>query len=145
MRNLNLTVAIIAALTSLNVIAKSSIDIQTELEIREECSFSPVGIKKCVQMRQEKSSELLKKAEVDAENTLSRWDENQKFVRLAKKNLIEANRVFSHYRDAQCNFAASLGGGAVGNALETGRLACQAELNERRAKQLNDFSSALPE
>ncbi|MEB2502855.1 MULTISPECIES: hypothetical protein [Burkholderia] len=38
----------------------------------------------------------------------------------------------------------SLGGGAIGNALEMQRLACVAELNNRRAAQLRDAVSDLP-
>ncbi|PHP90694.1 hypothetical protein CFB52_003385 [Burkholderia sp. AU18528] len=38
----------------------------------------------------------------------------------------------------------SLGGGAIGNALEMRRLACVAELNNRRAAQLRDAVSDLP-
>jgi len=37
-----------------------------------------------------------------------------------------------------------LSGGAAGNAREMGKLACQAELNQRRARQLRDAVAELP-
>ncbi|WP_313620356.1 hypothetical protein [Achromobacter sp.] len=37
-----------------------------------------------------------------------------------------------------------MSGGAAGNAREMGKLACQAELNQRRARQLRDAVAELP-
>ena len=54
------------------------------------------------------------------------------------------SKAYAHYRDAQCAFAASLGGGAIGNALELRRLSCLVGLNNGRAKQINTDSSELP-
>ncbi|WP_232444384.1 lysozyme inhibitor LprI family protein [Burkholderia ubonensis] len=48
------------------------------------------------------------------------------------------------YREAQCEFSASLSGGGAGNAHEMGRLACIAELNTRRVEQLRNAVSGLP-
>jgi len=44
----------------------------------------------------------------------------------------------------QCALAAALGGGAIGNALEIRRLACEAELNAWRADQLQRALVDLP-
>lgn len=43
-----------------------------------------------------------------------------------------------------CAFAASLGGGAIGSALEIKRLACVLELNLGRGEQLRTAASTLP-
>jgi len=75
---------------------------------------------------------------------LTKWDEDPKYSSQAKAKLIASNKAFGQYRDAQCAFASALGGGAIGNALEMGRLACVAELNGRRAFQLRDLVSDLP-
>jgi len=67
-----------------------------------------------------------------------KWKEDKKYVDLAKMRFAASRKAFIEYRDKQCAFAASLGGGAIGHALETRRLACMTELNNRRAEQLRN-------
>lgn len=83
-------------------------------------------------------------AEKNAAGVLSKWDEDDKYVGMAKTKLARSSEEFIKYRDAQCAFSSSLGGGAAGNARELDRLACVAELNSRRAIQLRDEVSGLP-
>ncbi|WP_406805837.1 lysozyme inhibitor LprI family protein [Burkholderia semiarida] len=78
------------------------------------------------------------------EYNLAQWDEDAKYINLAKIRLAASQKAFVKYRTAQYAFASSLGGGAIGNALEMQRLACVAELNNRRAAQLRDAVSDLP-
>ena len=48
---------------------------------------------------------------------------------IAKNKLKKSNKEFIKYRDLQCDFAYSLGGGAIGNALNMLKYTCLAELN----------------
>ena len=77
-------------------------------------------------------------------STLSKWDEDHNCVDQAKVKLAASNKDFAKYREAHCDFLASLTGGGAGNANAMGRLACVSELNNRRAKQLDDAVSNLP-
>ena len=74
---------------------------------------------------------------------LSEWDEDPSNINIAKANLTTANKEFIKYRDAQCKFNYSLGGGAIENALEMRLFACIAELNNRRNQQLIDLMSDI--
>lgn len=50
-------------------------------------------------------------------------DEDAKYIGLAKEKLRASSKAHKQYPDAQCAFTSSLGGGAIGNALELRRLA----------------------
>ena len=60
---------------------------------------------------------------------------------IAKNKLKKSNKEFIKYRDLQCDFAYSLGGGAIGNALNMLKYTYLAELNFQRTKQLDLFRS----
>lgn len=90
------------------------------------------------------SATQLKQAENKAIATLSKWDEDAKYVALAKERLKASSRAYEQYREAQCAFASSTGGGAIGNALELRRLSCLIGLNMRRAEQLRTTMANLP-
>ena len=111
----------------------------------EECSaFSQSGMRDCLAKKAENSQKALLQAEEKVVNTLSKWDEDNKYVSQAKGKLTASNKEFSKYRETQCEFSASLSGGGAGSAHEMGRLACVSELNNRRAEQLRDAVSDLP-
>ncbi|BCQ23319.1 hypothetical protein NK8_14480 [Caballeronia sp. NK8] len=97
----------------------------------------------CLATKADESQQALTRAENDAVNALEKWDEDDKYVRIAKANLANSNRIFSQYRKAQCKFSQSLSGGGAGDSHEIRRLACVAELNGNRAEQLRDAASAL--
>ena len=121
------------------------VHVQTEREMYEECSaFSQAGMRDCLATKAKSSRKALQQAEANAAKTLSQWDEDSKYANQAKAKLAESNRAFSKYRETQCRFSASLSGGGAGNAHEIGRLACEAELNHRRAEQLRNAVSHLP-
>jgi uncharacterized protein YecT (DUF1311 family) len=125
--------------------AVSNIAVQTEREMYEECSaFSQAGMRDCLAKKAEASQKALRQAEDRVANTISKWDEDKKYVNQAKAKLAASNKEFEKYREAQCGFSASLSGGGAGDAHEMGRLACVAELNNRRAEQLRDVVSDLP-
>lgn len=123
--------------------------VQDERAAREECSaYSQAGMRECLAKKAHNSEGALRQVEEKTISALSEWDEDAKYIALSKEKLRAANAAFAHYREAQCAFAASLGGGAIGNALEIGRLACVVELNNRRVEQLRnvieDFEKSLP-
>ncbi|MGF6635031.1 hypothetical protein OKW38_003581 [Paraburkholderia sp. MM5496-R1] len=127
------------------VLAASTAPVASERALREECSaFSQAGMRDCLAEKAEASLKALKRAEEKMAGTLSKWDEDNKYVNQARAKLVASNRKFAEYRKAQCEFAASLSGGGAGNSHELGRLACISELNNRRAQQLRDAASDLP-
>jgi uncharacterized protein YecT (DUF1311 family) len=119
--------------------------ILSEYALREECSaYSESGMRDCLATKAHESQKTLEQAEKQVGIKLSRWDQEAQYIKLAKTNLVASGRAFAKYRQEHCAFAAALGGSAIGNALEIRRLACVAELNNRRAKQLRDAVSDLP-
>lgn len=110
----------------------------------DECSaYSQAGMRDCLVKKVHESEATLKQAENKVANMLSKWDEDAKHIAAAKEKLKASGKAFAQYREAQCTFAASLGGGAIGNALEMRRLACVVELNTKRAEQLTSVVDTL--
>jgi aspartate aminotransferase-like enzyme len=119
--------------------------VPTEFELREECSaYSQAGMRDCLANHAAQSAKVLRHAEESASAALAKWDEDAKYVTAARKRLAVSGREFQRYRDAQCAFSSSLGGGSIGNALDMLRLACVAELNYQRAAQLTSAAAGLP-
>lgn len=120
-------------------------ELQNERAALEQCgAYAEAGMRECLAKKSHESATSLRRAEEQAIAALSKWDEDAKFVNLAKENLRASSKAYEQYRDAQCTFALSLGGGAIGNALELRRLSCLVGLNIGRAKQLKTDTSALP-
>lgn len=127
------------------LLAASAGAVPSERELREECSaFPEAGMRDCLAKKFDESQRLLRQAEREAASALSGWDEDQKYVAVAKLKLAHSNSAFAKYRQAQCDFLSSLNGGGVGNAQALRRLACLAELDNLRAVQLRDAISGLP-
>lgn len=145
MRPMKLILVCLTALLPLSTLAASTDPVVGERALREECSaFSQSGMRDCLVKTAETSQKALRQAEEMVAGTLSKWDEDSKYVSLAKARLAASSKEFARYRDAHCAFSLSLGGGAAGNALDMRRLACVSELNNRRAQQLRDAVSDLP-
>ena len=126
-------------------LAASMTTVPDERALREECSaFSQAGMRDCLAKKAEESQKALRQAEEKVADALTQWDEDDKYIKQTKAKLAASNKSFVKYREEQCAFASSQGGGAVGNALEMRRLACVVELNSRRAVQLHDAVSDLP-
>lgn len=120
-------------------------ELESERGALEQCGvYSEAGMRECLAKKSHESAAALKRAEEQAIVALSRWDEDEKYVNVATEKLKASSKAYVHYRDAQCAFETSLGGGAIGNALELRRLSCLVGLNAGRTKQLNTDSSALP-
>jgi len=127
------------------VLAASAAPATGERALLEECSaFSQAGMRECLEEKVENSQKALSQAEQKMVGTLSKWDEDNRYTRQAKANLVASNKKFAEYRETQCEFSASLSGGAPGNAHDIRRLACVSELNNRRAEQLGNAASNLP-
>jgi len=141
MRKMIFTVFLAAAFLPLTSIAAPNTPIQSERELRNECSLAFLHqeeVQNCLAKKAAQSQKTLKLAEEKAQKALSEWDEDDKYTDLAKEKLAASELAFIKYREEQCAFASSLGGGAAGGALEMRRLACVAELNNRRAEQLRN-------
>ena len=108
----------------------------TESEMRLECSPAPEGMRECIEKKAQASALELKDAQIAALAAVSGWDEDQRYIVAASSKLAASEQAFVRYRTAQCAFAYALGGGAIGNALDVRRLACEAEQNLIRAAQL---------
>ena len=145
MRPMKLILVCLTALLPLSPLAASTDPVVGERALREECSASSqAGMRDCLLKTAETSQKALRQAEEAVADSLSKWDEDSKYVSLAKARLAASSMEFTRYRDAHCAFSLSLGGGAAGNALDMRRLACVSELNNRRAQQLRDAVSDLP-
>ncbi|VEB95301.1 Uncharacterized protein conserved in bacteria [Cedecea lapagei] len=112
--------------------------------LREACSeYAEAGMRDCLIKQSKESEQVLEKASKTAASRIAEWDEDQSYIEQASAALKTSNQRFIHYRDSQCQLAASLSGGAAGNAREIRRLSCVAELNFGRAEQLTSAVSEL--
>ena len=130
----------------LSALAAQTSSIASEWDLRMECSNSTPSeaeMTRCLKAKALKSQKELQNTEKKMIKKLSEWDEDPSNINKAKANLTAANKEFIKYRDAQCKFNYSLGGGAIENALEMGLFACIAELNNRRNQQLIDLMSDI--
>ncbi len=115
------------------------------MEAMAQCGAeSQAGMHACLVRLQTESVRSLSSAEREAAKALGDWDEDTRFVQLAREKLMRSSRAFEQYRESQCDFAASLGGGAISNAIELRRLACRVALNKARAAQLESIAAELP-
>ncbi|PIT60753.1 hypothetical protein BHC47_08415 [Snodgrassella alvi] len=131
----------------LSALAAQTVTIASEWDLRMECSNSTPSeaeMTRCLKAKALKSQKELQNTEKKMIKILSEWDEDPSNINIAKANLTAANKEFIKYRDAQCKFNYSLGGGAIENALEMRLFACIAELNNRRNQQLIDLMSGMP-
>jgi uncharacterized protein YecT (DUF1311 family) len=98
----------------------------------------------CLSKKATDGQDDLRQARNHAISILSKWDEDARYAVQAKAELAASDKVFEKYRDAHCKFQASLSGGGAGNSREILRLACIAEINGTRARQLRDAVVRLP-
>ncbi|WP_020201815.1 lysozyme inhibitor LprI family protein [Cupriavidus sp. WS] len=114
-------------------------------DARAACSAgSQAGMRDCLAGKARASEHALRRAERQAVAALAAWDEDARYATAAARKLKASGAVFARYRDAQCEFAAALGGGGAGNTHEMLGLACVAEMNARRAAQIGSAVADLP-
>jgi uncharacterized protein YecT (DUF1311 family) len=105
---------------------------------------SQADMRRCLERKSQESSASLAAAETAALSAVANWDEDEKYRKTASIALSNTSKSFIQFRQAQCDFASSLGGGAIGNALTLRRLRCVTDLNQRQAESLRLETSNLP-
>ena len=107
------------------------------MDALENCyAFSQVEIRSCLRELNVASEKQLLQTYLLANNAIKKWDEDAKYKTLAQKNLTTSQTAFVKYRQAQCTYEASLGGGAIG--LETLRLRCTFLQNKQRIETIQN-------
>ncbi|WP_175537783.1 lysozyme inhibitor LprI family protein [Paracidovorax valerianellae] len=117
----------------------------TETALRDECSLegSQADMRACLQRKNRESEKDLKLAQAAVLRAVAGWDEDARYTQLTKDRLAAASRSFVHYRAAECAFMKSIGGGAIGAALDLRHLACTAALNWQRTRSLHSSAQDL--
>lgn len=136
MRTLAITISLLAASLAFDP-AFSQAALTGERALRDECSFDPNGINECLHAKVDQSLTRLREARASAAGHIKSRRVDTGRGQPARTLLAIADDAYARYRHAHCAFGASMGGGAIGHALETGRLACVADLNFRQAGLLN--------
>ncbi|MUI13583.1 DUF1311 domain-containing protein [Massilia dura] len=114
-------------------------------EVLEQCGeHSQAGMRDCLERKVRESTRTLAEAEATTRAAIRQWDEEPKFVAQAGLKLRASGSEFARYRAAHCAFVASMGGGAILNALELRRLACVFALNAQRTEELTRLAAELP-
>ncbi|WP_181415944.1 lysozyme inhibitor LprI family protein [Gilliamella apicola] len=128
----------------LQIYANSKLADLNQLELRSYCSgstSSEAELTKCLEKIFYTSQAELDKSQQKFFDALTNWYEDKQYIIIAKTKLKRTNQEFIKYRDLQCDFAYSLGGGAIENALNMFKFSCLAELNFQRTKQLDLYRS----
>ena len=138
------TLVVAASVALVGVGPAAAVEVQSEKAAREDCSGnSQAEMSECLVKKAAASRDALKAAGATARAAIGKWYEDAKYARQATARLNEADKAFEKYRGAQCAFNRSLGGGAIGNALDMRALACEVELNTTRAEQLEQLASRI--
>lgn len=131
--------AVIAAFLELSSAAIASERVETDA-----CSeYSQAEMRQCLKSKANESDAALKHAQQSTRDAISRWDEEPQYVALAIKRFDESTVAFEQLRLKRCAFEASLGGGAIGAALETRRLKCFVKLNRIHLEWLREDRVSL--
>ncbi|MFQ0992253.1 lysozyme inhibitor LprI family protein [Gilliamella apicola] len=129
-------------ITPLSVFANLKYANFNQFELRNYCNekvFSQVAVANCLEKIFYISEAELDKSQWKLSNVLSKWDEGRDYIVRAKNKLKKSHKEFIKYRDRECDFAHSLGGGAIG--LNKITYSCLAELNFQQAKLLDLYRS----
>jgi hypothetical protein len=114
-------------------------------EVLDQCGeFSQAGMRECLEKKVGESTRSLAAAEAGMRAAIGHWDEDRKFLAQAEAKLRASASDFAEYRAGHCAFVTSLGGGAIGNALELRRLACVFAMNMQRAQELTRLAAEIP-
>ncbi|MDR1889414.1 MAG: DUF1311 domain-containing protein [Zoogloeaceae bacterium] len=119
--------------------------VQNEFEVQRECGedfFSMADMEDCLVGKSRASEVTLQQAEKALRAAMDKWDEQDEFVRLARRRLTASGKAFVRYRAAMCSFAHSMGGGGLHLSMREN--ACITEQNNRRAEQLLNLSTSIP-
>lgn len=144
MSKIKLSIYAIAITLSSIAYSQENTSLQTEFEIREMCSYDKAGIRACLEEKQKISEQALRQAEMEMQAMLAKWEQDASHINKSTQQLNLANESYKKFKKDQCDLAYLLGGSAIGNALDVRQLACETELNNRRAEQLRAFTLNLP-
>ena len=112
----------------------------------DECAgHAQADMRTCLEKKSQESTTDLAQAEKDVLSMLAGWDEDPAYRASANAAFKQSRKSFIQFRQAQCAFAASLGGGAIGNALALRQLACLTDVNRVQAASLRAAVATLPE
>jgi len=100
------------------------------------CAESPshIEMRDCLEQLDAQSRREVEEAQRELLAELRRWDREPEYRQATADALGLAISRFGPFRDAQCEYVASLAMG--GNAASDRRLLCLIDLNEQRARQL---------
>ena len=110
--------------------------------IRDACSdqyFAQVDVQACVKRNADRSETVWHNTQAQTIAKIKQWDEEQRYKDAALQKYAAAEQSFAAYRNRYCDWAASLGGGAIGIARAMRKNACIAEQNRTHAKQLQEI------
>jgi hypothetical protein len=110
---------------------------------RQECSVGRAHseMRACLQAKVETSIRELGNAEAEMRNALKTWREEVVFAKRSASEFDASVKQFSHYRQQQCNFVASLAAG--GNGQGDLRLSCIYEANAKRIVQIRQLQALV--
>lgn len=123
------------ALASSIVTAAPTNTVSTEYKECEQ--FSQADLNQCTVNNYLLSENRLKEVETNLANKIKVWTEDNKYQSIASRKLTESRRDFVDYKKSNCSFAAALGGGAVGSAINLREVKCQLEMNKNRINEFN--------
>lgn len=118
--------------------------VQSANDVVLECAenfFSMVDVDECLVRKAKESEVTLQQAEKKLRAAIDAWDQEEEYVRVAKRKLTVSGKAFVMYRATMCSFAHSMGG--LGMHLSNLVNACVVEQNNRRAEQLLDHAKSL--
>jgi uncharacterized protein YecT (DUF1311 family) len=95
---------------------------------------SEVEARDCLEQFDAQSRQKVDEVQKELLAALQRWDQEPAYRTASTDALRMANSRFEQFREAQCEYIASLAAG--GNAAGDRRLLCRIEMNEQRARQL---------
>jgi uncharacterized protein YecT (DUF1311 family) len=95
---------------------------------------SHIETRDCLEQMEALSRRTLGEAQKELASNLQRWNQEPEYRKASTDALRLANASFEQFRDAQCDYVASLAAG--GNAAGDRRYLCQIELNDQRARHL---------
>lgn len=113
-----------------------------EHTIRDACSdrhFAQVDVQACIKQNADRSETVWQNAQAQTIAKIKQWDEEQRYKDAALQKYAAAEQSFAAYRNRYCDWAASLGGGAIGTARTMRKNACIAEQNRTHAKQVQEI------
>lgn len=106
--------------------------------------FSQAEMRTCLQEEVRKSTAALGRGTLQMIQALNAWDETPRYRAAALTALRRSETAFVAYRKSHCAFDASLGGGAIGTALDSRSMRCIIQLNLERAGWLDAKAKAIP-